>query len=138
MGASSGTMARGARACHVRQACDKTVASNKGQMPAKKQVNSATNAPAPSTVALVEPIPPVAEALANAVLARVLQQVNLGGLRERVLDEAATRLARSVQVDELIERIVGQSERQLSAQLSELVIEHIALGAPKDAPTEGS
>ena len=107
-------------------------------MPANKQVNSETNAPAPSTVALVEPIPPVAEALANAVLARVLQQVNLGGLRERVLDEAATRLARSVQVDELIERIVGQSERQLSAQLSELVIEHIALGAPKDAPTEGN
>ena len=107
-------------------------------MPAKKQVNPAPNAPAPSTVALAEPIPPVAEALANAVLARVLQQVNLGGLRERVLDEAATRFAWSVQVDEIIERIVGQSERQLSAQLSELVIEHIALGAPKDAPTEGN
>ena len=102
-------------------------------MPAKKQVNPAPNAPAPSTVALAEPIPPVADALANAVL---LQQVNLGGLRERVLDEAATRLARSVQVDEIIERIVGQSERQLSAQLSELVIEHIALGT--DAPTEGN
>ena len=105
-------------------------------MPAKKQVNPAPNAPAPSTVALAEPIPPVADALANAVLARVLQQVNLGGLRERVLDEAATRLARSVQVDEIIDHIVGQSERQLSAQLSELVIEHIALGT--DAPTEGN
>ena len=114
------------------------MASNKGQMPAKKPVNSEPNAPSPSTVALVERTPPVADALANAVLARVLQQVNLEGLRERVLDEAATRLARSVQVDEIIERIVGQSERQLSAQLSELVIEHIAIGAPKDAPTEGS
>ena len=107
-------------------------------MPAKKQFNSETNALAPSAVALIEPIPPVAEALANAVLARVLQQVNLAGLRERVLDEAATQLARSVQVDAIVERIIGQSERQLSEQLSELVLEHIALGAPKDAPTEGS
>ena len=92
-------------------------------MPTNRQVNSATNASAPSTVALVEPTLPVADALANAVLGRVLQQVNLEGLREKVLDEAATRLARSVQIDEIIERIVGQSERQLSAQLSELVID---------------
>ena len=104
-------------------------------MPAKKPVNSEPNAPAPSTVALVERTPPVAEALANAVLTRVLQQVNLGGLREKVLDEAATRLAQSVKIDEIIERIVGQSERQLSAQLSKLVLEHIALGAPRDEPT---
>ena len=107
-------------------------------MPAKKQVNSETNAPAPSTVALVEPIPPVAEALANAVLGRVLQQVNLEGLREKVLDEAATRLARSVQIDKIIERIVGQSEQHLSDRLSERVLEHIALGAPQEERTEGS
>ena len=106
-------------------------------MPAKKQVNSETNTLVPSTAALVEPIPPVTEALANAVLARVLQQVNLEGLREKVLDEAATRLARSVQIDKIIERIVGQSEQHLSDQLSERVLEHIALGAPQDAQTEG-
>ena len=106
-------------------------------MPAKKQFNSETNALAPSAVALIEPTPPVAEALANAVLARVLQQVNLEGLREKVLDEAATRLARSVQIDKIIERIVGQSEQHLSDQLSERVLEHIALGAPQDAQTEG-
>ena len=71
------------------------------------------------------------------MLARVLQQVNLEGLREKVLDEAATRLARSVQIDKIIERIVGQSEQHLSDQLSERVLEHIALGAPQDAQTEG-
>ena len=106
-------------------------------MPSNKQANSETNATAPSTVALVELIPPVAEALANAVLGRVLQQVNLEGLREKVLDEAATRLAQSVQIDKILDRIIGQSEQHLSDQLSERVLEYIALGAPQDAQTEG-
>ena len=106
-----------------------------GPMP--KQANSATNASAPSTVALVEPTLPVADALANAVLGRVLQQVNLEGLREKVLDEAATRLAGNVQIDKIIDRIVGQSEQRLSDQLSERVIEYVAFGAPQDAQTEG-
>ena len=106
-------------------------------MPTNRQVNSATNASAPSTVALVEPTLPVADALANAVLGRVLQQVNLEGLREKVLDEAATRLARSVQIDKILDRIIGQSEQHLSDQLSERVLEYIALGAPQDAQTEG-
>ena len=106
-------------------------------MPTNRQVNSATNASAPSTVALVEPTLPVADALANAVLRRVLQQVNLEGLREKVLDEAATRLARSVQIDKILDRIVGQSEQHLSDQLFERVLEYIALGAPQDAQTEG-
>ena len=110
----------------------------KVQMPTKKYANSETNAPAPSTVALIEPTPPVAEALASAVLARVLRQVNLEGLREKVLDKAATRLARSVQIDKIIERIVGQSEQHLSDRLSERVLEHIALGAPQEERTEGS
>ena len=90
-----------------------------GPMPTNRQANSATNASAPSTVALVEPALPVADALANAVLGRVLQQVNLEGLREKVLDEAATRLAGNVQIDKIIDRIVGQSEQRLSDQLSE-------------------
>ena len=88
-------------------------------------------------MALVEPTLPVADALANAVLGRVLQQVNLAGLREKVLDEAATRLARSVQIDKIVDRIVGQSEQHLSDQLSERVIEYIAIGTPQDAQTEG-
>ena len=108
-----------------------------GPMPTNRQANSATNASAPSTVALVEPTLPVADALANAVLGRVLQQVNLAGLREKVLDEAATRLARNVQIDKLIDRIVGQSEQRLSDQLSERVIEYVAFGTPQDAQTEG-
>ena len=60
-------------------------------MPAKKQVNSETNAQVPSKVALAETIPPITDALTNAVLDRVIQRVNLDGLREKVLDEAAAR-----------------------------------------------
>ena len=113
------------------------IASTRKLDPMPKQANSATNASAPSTVALVEPTLPVADALANAVLGRVLQQVNLEGLREKVLDEAATRLAGNVQIDKIIDRIVGQSEQRLSDQLSERVIEYVAFGAPQDAQTEG-
>ena len=107
-------------------------------MPAKKHVNSETNAVVPSKVARVEPTPPIADALTNAVLDRVLQRINFDGLREKVLDAAATRLAQNVHVDSLIEHVVGQSEQHLSDRLSERVLEHIALGAPQEERTEGS
>ena len=101
-------------------------------MPAKKQVNSETNALVPSKAALAETIPPITDALTNAVLDRVIQRVGLDGLREKVLDEAAARLAQNVHVDSLIKYIVGQSEQHLADRLSERVLEHIALGAPQE------
>ena len=110
----------------------------KRQMPAKKQVNSETNALVPSKAALAETIPPINDALTNAVLERVIQRVNLDGLRDKVLDEAAARLAQHVHVDTLIQHIVGQSEQHLADRLSERVLEHIALGNSQGDRTEHS
>ena len=107
-------------------------------MPTKKQINSETNALVPIKAALAEPIPPITDALTNAVLDRVIQRVNLDGLREKVLDEAAARLAQNVHVDSLIKYIVGQSEQHLADRLSERVLEHIALGASQEDRTEDS
>ena len=114
------------------------MASNKGQMPSKKPANSETNALVPSKTALAEIIPPISDALTNAVLERVIQRVNLDGLRDKVLDEAAARLAQSVHVDTLIQHIVGQSEQHLADRLSERVLEHIALGNSQEDRTEDS
>ena len=107
-------------------------------MPTKKQANSETNALVPSKAALAETIPPINDTLTNAVLERVIHRVNLDGLREKVLDEAAARLAQNVHVDTLIKYIVGQSEQHLADRLSERVLEHIALGASQEERTEDS
>ena len=111
-------------------------------MPAKRQDNCVTNTLVPSAATLVETPPPVTEALAdaltNAVLDRVIQQVNLDSLREKVLDEAATRLARNVHIDRLIEHVVGQSEQRLTDRLSQRVLEHIALGPAQQEQTKGN
>jgi len=128
----------GIQARCVQQALRKNVASNKGQMPSKKPANSETNALVPSKAALAEIIPPINDALTNAVLERVIQRVNLDGLRDKVLDEAAARLAQSVHVDTLIQHIVGQSEQHLADRLSERVLEHIALGKSQEDRTEDS
>ena len=58
--------------------------------------------------------PPPADALANAVLDRVLQRIDIDGLLQKVLDEAATRLAKSIHIESLIESVVGQQEQQLT------------------------
>ena len=100
-------------------------------MPAKKQATKETTVVTinADTGEIVQPPPPAADALANAVLDRVLQRIDLDGLLQKVLDEAATRLAKSIHVENLIESVVGQHERQLSDRLAERILEHFVHGA---------
>jgi hypothetical protein len=100
----------------------------KNAMPAKKQATKRTTVVTLDADAanLVQP-PPAADApLANEVLDRVLQRLDLDGLLQKVMDEAAIRLAKRIHVDSLIESLVGQHEQQLSDRLAQRILEHFA------------
>ena len=101
---------------------------------AKKQATKETTVVTiqADTGEIVQPPAPLADALANAVLDRVLQRIDLDGLLQKVLDEAATRLAKGIHIESLIESVVGQHEQELTERLAGRVLERIAQGAPRE------
>jgi hypothetical protein len=106
-------------------------ADRKDVMPGKRQSSAETSAAIARVDSQLEQ--PIPSALADAVLDRVLQCIDLNGLQQKVLDDAATRLAQTVRVDKLTERIVAQQEQELSERLFERVLEEFALGARTSA-----
>ena len=61
----------------------------------------------------------------DAVLEQVLRKLNTNGLREAVLEKVSEELLGSIRTDVLVEAVLGDRTKELSAKLSEKVIEKL-------------
>ena len=70
--------------------------------------------------------PPMPGMLQEVLLDKVLEQLDLAGLTQKIIDEVAVKLAGQVRVETIIETVLRQAEHGLSERLAERVLEHLA------------
>ena len=68
--------------------------------------------------------------LQEVLLDKVLEQLDLAGLTQKIIDEVAVKLAGQVRVETIIETILRQAEHGLSERLAECVLEHLTCQMP--------
>ena len=81
----------------------------------------------PASLQCVLSAPANRAAFQETIFGKVLGQLDLPGLAQKVAEDAATRLAAQVRVETLVEAVVREEEQNLSTKLVERLLDRLAL-----------
>ena len=86
-----------------------------------------TVAAEPAPLQGVLSVPTARPTFQDAIFDKVIDQLDLPGLAQKVATEAAAKLIAQVRVETLVETVMHQEEQTLSARLVERVLDRLAL-----------
>ena len=89
--------------------------------------SDSTVAAEPASLQCVLSAPANRAAFQEAIFDKVIDQLDLPGLAQKVAEDAATRLTARVRVETLVEAVMHEEEQILSTKLVERVRDRLAL-----------
>ena len=86
-----------------------------------------TVAAEPAPLQCVLSVPAARPTFQDAIFDKVIDQLDVPGLAQKVATEAAAKLIAQVRVETLVETVMHQEEQTLSTRLVERVLDRLAL-----------